>query len=83
MLRVNLDDPTPLVERSIEEQCAKIGRVKSVKLHLTGNSPFAVIEMATEAESDDLRARFAGSTFGVAALVHLEHEETPTPERSA
>ena len=70
MLEVDLEGDDILVERSITESCSPYGRVASVKVHRQP-SPFAVIEMSRREQTYAVAARFGGSAFGTAALVHL------------
>ena len=70
MLEVDLEGNDMIVERSITESCSVHGRVASVKVHRQP-SPFAVIEMSRREQTYAVAARFGGSAFGTAALVHL------------
>jgi hypothetical protein len=73
MLTVNLHEHDYQVTRSIRERCARIGQVRSVRVH---RSPcaFALIEMMQREDIYELTFKYGGSAFGTCALIHLEQE---------
>jgi hypothetical protein len=73
MLQVDLKATDQKVRQIIVEKCTKFGRVKSVKLHRTPTA-FALVEMSTRDQTNELAAKYGGSVFGTCALIHLEHK---------
>ena len=72
MLQVDLDRPNFHVEQFVQRICASLGYVKSVKIHRSPTA-FALVEMASHAQTLELAAKFGGSVFGTCVLIHLEH----------
>ena len=73
MLEVDLQAADEFVAQAVTEYCSAYGRVTSVKVHREP-SPFALVEMARRDQSFEVAARYGGSTFGTATLVHLKHK---------
>lgn len=71
MLQVDLNAPDFRIEQSIKQNCSKLGRVRLVRIHRSP-TPFALIDMASAGQTDELTSRFGGSAFGTRALVHLK-----------
>lgn len=73
MLEVDLNAPDIKVGEFVAQSCAPFGKVASVKVHRTP-SAFALVEMTTRDQTNELAARFGGSTFGTCALIHLQQK---------
>jgi len=73
MLEVDLNAPDIKVGEFVSQSCAQFGTVTSVKVHRTP-SAFALVEMTTRDQTNELAARYGGSTFGTCALIHIEQK---------
>jgi len=70
MLKIDLSAHDREIEEHITKICAQFGAVLSVKAHRTP-SPFALVEMKTRDETNQLALEFGGSVFGNCTLIHL------------
>mgnify|MGYP003336443027 FL=1 len=73
MLEVDLNAPDIQVSELVAQTCALFGKVTSVKVHRTP-SAFALVEMTTRDQTNELAGRYGGSTFGTCALIHLQQK---------
>ena len=73
MLEVDLQEPDREIGEMVAQRCASFGRVTSVKIHRTP-SAFALVEMTTRDQTNELAANLGGSVFGTCALIHLEQK---------
>ncbi len=70
MLEVDLEAHDQTVGQVVAASCGQFGRVASVKLH-RNPSAFALVEMTTREQTQELAASYGGSVFGTCALIHL------------
>ncbi len=70
MLEVDLEAHDQTVGQVVATNCGRFGRVASVKLH-RNPSAFALVEMTTREQTQELAANYGGSVFGTCALIHL------------
>ena len=73
MLQVDLSKTDREITQLIAARCSDFGIVKSVKLQREP-TPYALIEMSTRYEMQELAAEYGGSAFGNSALIHLEQQ---------
>lgn len=73
MLEVDLNVTDLQVGESVAQRCAEFGKVTAVKVHRTP-SAFALVEMTTREQTNELAASYGGSTFGTCALIHLQQK---------
>ena len=73
MLEVDLNVPDIQVSELVTQTCATFGKVTSVRVHRTP-SAFALVEMTTRDQTNELAACYGGSTFGTCALIHLQQK---------
>ena len=73
MLEVDLQAPDQEISKVVAQSCAQYGRVTSVKVHRTP-SAFALVEMTTRDQTNELAASYGGSAFGTCVLIHLQQK---------
>ncbi len=73
MLEVDLNAPDQEVGQLVTQSCSQYGRVTSVKVHRTP-SAFALVEMTTRDQTNELAASYGGSAFGTCVLIHLQQK---------
>ncbi len=73
MLRVNLAASEQQIAGFITGLCVSFGKVMSVKIHRLP-LPFALVEMSSPMQTQQLTSRLGDSAFGTVALVRLAHE---------
>ena len=73
MLRVDLTKSDLELSQIITKLCSIFGIVRSIKIYRSP-AAFALVEMASQAETLALALRYGGSAFGSSVLIHLEQE---------
>ena len=73
MLKVNLKGSDEKIAQLIKDQCAKHGKVVSVKFRRSPK-PFAIVSMATPAQTLEMASEFGGSAHRNSALIHLKQK---------
>jgi hypothetical protein len=71
VLQVNLDSPDQELCLQIVTHCSQFGEVAVIKLHRTPK-PFALVEMATNAQAVKLAAHYKREPFDNCVLIYLE-----------
>lgn len=74
MLQIDLKASDQQISQIITDQCVQFGNVISVKV-VRSLVTFALVQMAHELQTFEVAAKFSGSVFGIAAVIHLE--QTP------
>ena len=77
MLQIDLTMSDRELSLFVAVRCAELGTVKSVQIHRQPK-PFALVDMATHAESQSLAAQYGRPAFGTCVLFHLEQAQKPS-----
>ncbi len=72
MLNVDFDEGRYEIVQLVTRYCVAYGNIKSIRIFIESNS-MAVIEMATEEQTEKLAARLGGRMVGDTAFVELKH----------
>ena len=75
MLRIDLGAHDRDIGEIVARSCAQFGTILSVRFHRTP-SPFALVEMKTRDETNQLAFEYGGSVFGNSVLIHLADKES-------
>jgi hypothetical protein len=69
-MRVDLNEPDPVLEQAIKKACYSLGQVRSVRIYRNPHA-FALIEMAEREQVLEVAAIFGGSTLSQQAMITL------------